>query len=130
MLRMLGCALLGLAACTAALDAQGDKGKDKDKKKEGVVGKVKAVDYVKESFTITIMVEGAKVGKDRTFLVGKDTKFIGPKGGVSADGLKDDRMGKGYEVRVIPAKDMKTAKEVHLPYRKKAKDKDKKDKGA
>ena len=54
------------------------------------------------------------------------TKFIGPKGGKAKDGLKDDRMAKGNEVKVLPTKDGKTAKEVHLPYRKKSTDKDKK----
>jgi len=75
-------------------------------------GKVKAVDAAKSTFTIT-----AKDGKDMTFLVTKDTKFVGPRGGVSKEGLKDDRMVKGNEVAVKSA-DGKTAKEVKLPVRK------------
>jgi hypothetical protein len=35
------------------------------------------------------------------FTVRKVTKFIGPKGGISKDGLKDDRMVKGNVVKVI-----------------------------
>jgi hypothetical protein len=97
-------------------------GKDKDKGKETpkdlVVGKVKKVDVDKNKFTIVL-----ESGKDRTFGVDDKTKFIGPRGGKSKDGLKDDRMAKGNEVKVLPTKDGKTAKEVHLPYRKKSTDK-------
>ncbi|HYT88058.1 MAG TPA: hypothetical protein VEL76_05010 [Gemmataceae bacterium] len=116
MSRLLGCTLLGLALCAGALPAQGGKdGKE-------VVGKIKEVQLAKKAFTITL-----ESGKERTFLVNDDTRFVGPKGGVSAEGLKDDRMVKGNEVKVVPAADNKTAKEVKLPIRKKA-DKDKKDK--
>ncbi|MCI0455992.1 MAG: hypothetical protein L0Z62_03305 [Gemmataceae bacterium] len=126
MMRLLGCALLGLAVCTASLQAQGEKGKDKKGVKEvEITGKVKDVDLKKKAFTITLT-EG---GKDRTFLVNNTTKFVGPKGGVSKEGLEDDRMAKGYEVKVVAAADSKTAREVRLPVRKpKAADKDKKEK--
>jgi hypothetical protein len=117
--RLLGCALLGLAVCAAGLGAQGDKG-TKDGKKgtragNEVVGKVKAVDLEKKSFTIT-----PEAGKDRTFLVDDKTKFVGPRGGVSKEGLTDDRLARGFEVKVTPAPDGKTAREVQLPFRKKA----------
>lgn len=121
MSRLLGCAVLGLVVCAASLPAQGGKKDTKDAKE--VVGKVKEVLVAKKSFTITLA-----GGKDRTFLVNDATKFVGPRGGVSPDGLKDDRLAKGNEVKVIPAADDKTAKEVKLPFRKKA-EKDKKDKG-
>jgi hypothetical protein len=111
MFRLLGCTLLGLALCAAGLQAQGGGGGD-DKE---VVGKVKAVDLVKKSFTITLL----KGGKDQTFLVNDKTKFVGPKGGVSTEGLKDDRMAKGSEVRVTPAPDRKTAEQVRFAKRKK-----------
>src|SRR5262245_39691902 len=106
MYRLLGCALLGLAVCAAGLAAQGEK---------EVVGKVKAVDLKKQSVTLTT--EG---GKDRAFRVDEKTRFVGPRGGVSKDGLKDDRLAKGSEVKVTPAPDGKTAREVRLPVRKKA----------
>jgi hypothetical protein len=120
MYRLLGCILLGLAACAAGLGAQGDKG-TRDGKKEAkagneVVGKVKAVDLKKQSFTIT-----TDAGKDRTFLVDDKTRFVGPRGGVSKEGLKDDRLAKGAEVEVTPAPDGKAAREVKLPFRKKGK---------
>jgi hypothetical protein len=41
-------------------------------------------------------------------------------------GLKDDCMEKGYEIKVTPAKDAKVAKDVYLPQRKPAAEKEKK----
>jgi hypothetical protein len=60
---------------------------------------------------------------DKTFDVNADTKFVGPKGGVSDAGLKDDRLVKGVELTLVIAGNNKTAREVRLPERKKAKDK-------
>jgi hypothetical protein len=125
--RILGFAFLGLALCTFTIDA-GAQGKgDKDKKQEtkkvvGVLGTIKSVDKKEGSFTIAVD------KKDRKFLVTGDTKFFGPKGGsrgVGKEGLSDDTMQSGYEIRVVPAKDAKNAAEVHLPNRKTEK-KDKK----
>ena len=108
------CLVLGVALVMAGgQTSQGGKDKSTDDSK--VVGKIKVVNLARSNFTITL-----ETGKDRTFAVDKKTKFLGPQGGKSKDGLKDDRMAKGYEVKVVPAKDGKTAKEVHLPYRKKA----------
>jgi hypothetical protein len=119
-LRVVGCVLVLTAMVAVQSDAGGDKTKGKDDKKL-VMGKVKSVDTVKHAFTITL-----ETGKDRMFAVNDQTKFIGPKGG-KGDGLKDDRMDKGYEVKVLPSTDGKLAMEVHLPFRKKAvSDKDKK----
>ena len=98
----------------------GSRGGAKDKKfevpKDAIAGTVKSVDEKKPSFTITL-----EKGKDRTFLVDKATEFWGPKGGdrgTGAKGLTDDCMAKGYEIKVVPAKDGKTAKDVYLPKRK------------
>ena len=55
------------------------------------------------------------------FLVDDKTEFWGPKGGdrgTGPKGLKDDCMAAGYEIKVVPAKDGKTAKDVFLPVRK------------
>ena len=115
------CLVLGIAFLTASgQTSQGGKDKDKGTDDSMVVGKVKVVNLARNNFTITL-----ESGKDRTFGVDKKTKFLGPQGGKSKDGLKDDRMAKGYEVKVLPTKDGKAAKEVHLPYRKKASEKDK-----
>ena len=45
------------------------------------------------------------------------TKFIGPKGGVSDAGIKDDRLKPGAELKLIVAGNNKTLREVHLPLR-------------
>ncbi len=119
-MRVLASILVLAAVVALQADAGGDKGKGKDDKKL-IMGKVKSVDTVKNAFTITL--EG---GKDRMFGVNDQTKFIGPKGG-KGDGLKDDRMDKGYEVKILPSADGKVAMEVHLAFRKKGvSDKDKK----
>jgi len=118
-MRVFASVLMLVAAVTLDSNAGGDKAKVDAKKL--VVGKVKSVDLEKSKFTLAL--EG---DKQRTFTVTDDTKFIGPKGG-KGDGLKDDRMDKGYEVKVLPSTDGKVAMEVHLPFRKKAvSDKDKK----
>jgi hypothetical protein len=131
--RILGFAVLGLALCTFSIDAQVGKDAVKDvvkdkkvdtKKTTDVTGDVKSVDKKEGSFTIVVD------KKDRKFLVTDDTKFVGPKGGkrgTGKEGLSDDCMDKGYEIRVVPGKDVKNAAEVHLPNRKPA-EKDKKDK--
>src|SRR5262249_21159440 len=92
-----------------------DKGK-KVPPKDAIAGTVKSVDLKANSFTLTVT-----GGKDRTFGVDDKTEFWGPKGGdrgTGPKGLKDDTMSKGYEIKVVAAKDGKTAKEVFLPNRK------------
>jgi hypothetical protein len=125
--RTLGAAIVGIVVCVLGVHAGGG-GKDKDKKyevpKDAIAGKVKSVDLKSAKFTITL-----KNGKERTFAVDDKTEFWGPKGGdrgTGAKGLEDDCMEKGYEIKVVPAKDSKIAKDVHLPNRKSEEKKDKK----
>jgi hypothetical protein len=109
------CLVLGAALLMGSSQtSQGGEDKDKSTDEALVTGKVKIVNLSKKNFTITL-----ENGKERTFAVDKKTKFLGPQGGPSKSGLKDDRMAKGYEVKVLPAKGGKIAKEVRLPYRKK-----------
>jgi len=118
--RVLGFTFLGLALCAFSIEAGGGKDKDVKDKKEtkkvvDVTGTVSSVDIKAGSFTISVE------KKDRKFLVTDDTKFVGPKGGkrgTGKEGLSDDCMQKGYEIRVVPAKDAKNAAEIHLPNRK------------
>ena len=64
-----------------------------------------------------------KVGEDKKeYKLSADTKFLGPKGGVSAEGIKDDRLAPGAEIRLVVAANNRTVREIHLPERK-AKDK-------
>jgi len=80
-----------------------------DKEVKGTVVKVN----LKESKLIVKTADGEK-----TYDVDAETKFIGPKGGASEAGLKDDRLAAGAEVTLVIAGNNKTAREVHLPVRK------------
>jgi hypothetical protein len=77
-----------------------------------VKGKIVNVDVKKN--VITVMTEDGKKEYD----VNKDTKFIGPKGGVSEKGIEDDRLKPGAEVTLKVAGNNKTLHEVHLPVTK------------
>jgi hypothetical protein len=57
-------------------------------------------------------------GKEEHYDVNDETKFIGPKGGVSDQKIKDDRLVKGAELKLVIAGNNKTIREVHLPERK------------
>jgi small nuclear ribonucleoprotein (snRNP)-like protein len=104
-------AVLGLVLCVAAAQAEADKeGKE-------VTGTVKKVDATAKIIILTVD------GKDRRVEVSKTTKFFGPNGGVSKDGIKDDRLVKGAEITVLLATNNKTAREIKLPRRKKETDK-------
>ncbi len=122
--RKLGLALVAITLCALSLQAGGgakDKDTPKEKKnfmvpKDAVAGKVKSVDKKGPSFTITLA-----DGKDKKFGVDEKTEFYGPKGGdrgTGVKGLDDDCMDKGFEIKVVAAKDGKTAKDVYLPNRK------------
>ena len=131
--RTLGLAFIVMAGCAFGLEAVGaQKDKDTPKKKfevpkDAIAGKVKSVNLKEPAFTLTLA-----NGKDRIFAVDAKTEFWGPKGGdrgTGPAGLKDDCMEKGYEIKVVAAKDGKTAKDVYLPNRKTEKKADvKKDK--
>src|SRR5262245_60255505 len=132
--RTFGFVIVSLALLGVSYHAVGqDKGKDapKDKVKDGakdkdapkekkkfevpkdaIAGTVKSVDLKASTFTVTVD------KKDRTFKVDDKTEFWGPKGGdrgTGAKGLSDDCMAKGYEIKIVPAKDAKVAKDVYFP---------------
>ena len=54
----------------------------------------------------------------KTYSVDAKTKFIGPRGGVSDAGIKDDRLQPGTPLELVVAGNNKTLREVHLPERK------------
>jgi hypothetical protein len=113
---MLRRAFLGLSMMLAfSLLLGGAAGQgDTDKKVEGTLVKVD----LKES-TLTIKTDAEKV--DKTYDVNDKTKFIGPKGGVSDAGLKDERLVKGVHLGLVIAGNNRTCREVHIPEKKKAK---------
>lgn len=75
-----------------------------------VKGKLVKADAKKNVLTIT-----TEDGKEHNYDVADDTKFIGPKGGVSDKGIKDDRLTKGVELKLIVAGNNRTLREVHIP---------------
>src|SRR6516225_11944565 len=111
----------GVAVVLTVLAALGQSVGAGDKKKfeipnDAIAGTVKSVDEKAAKFTITL-----KDGKDKTFTVDAKTEFWGPKGGDSGTGpkgLADECMAKGYEIKVMPAKDATVAKDVYLPNKK------------
>jgi hypothetical protein len=55
---------------------------------------------------------------NKTYDVNDDTKFIGPKGGISDKGIKDDRLVAGVQLELVIAGNNRTLREVHIPERK------------
>jgi hypothetical protein len=55
---------------------------------------------------------------EKNYDVNDETKFIGPKGGVSDKGIKDDRLVAGVELKLVVAGNNRTLREVYLPERK------------
>ena len=77
-----------------------------------VTGKLVKVDVKKSVLTVKTD-DGEK-----TYDVNDDTKFIGPKGGVSDKGIKDDRLVAGVELKLVIAGNNRTLREVHIPEKK------------
>src|SRR4051794_23716967 len=92
--------LLILAGVAAAADKE-------------VKGKVVSVNV--KQMTITVATDD---GKKIDYEVNDETKFLGPKGGASDRGIKDDRLVKGAEVTLLVAGNNRTLREVRLPERK------------
>ena len=107
---MMRIAMVGLVA--QGLLAGGSRAADKE-----VTGTLVKVDQ--KNSTLTIKTDDG----DKTYDVNAETKFVGPKGGASEAGLKDERLVKGVMLKVVVAGNNKTAREVHIPERKKGKDK-------
>lgn len=107
-------------AGSATHPAKEDKPSKPSKEAEGTPAKIVKVDA--ERKILTVMTEN---GKKMEFSVDHETKFIGPRDGISREGMEDDRLVAGAEVRLVLGSG-KTLKEVHLPYRpRKDQEKDK-----
>jgi hypothetical protein len=96
----------------------------KDAEKEhGVKGRVVKLDMSRN--TLTIKTESGR----QSFLLTADTKYLDPQGGASDEGIKDDRLAVGKDVRIVAELSGKTAKEVHfVPHKRTDKDKSASDK--
>jgi len=62
-------------------------------------------------------------GKGHRYDVDAATKFIGPRGGVSDQGIKDARLVKGVALTLLVAGNNRTLHEVRLPKRDSSKGK-------
>jgi hypothetical protein len=82
--------------------------------------KCKVVKVDVKKMQLTVQTEDGK----KTYTISDKTKFLGPKKGVSAARLEDDRLIKGAEIILVIAANNRTVHEVRLPERKK-KDKNK-----
>ena len=110
---VLGLAML-MGAALVASAADKDKDKDKDVKAAGkeVKGVITKID--KDKMTFKVKTED---GKTVEYKVEEATKFVGPRGGESKEGIKDDRFVVGAEVTLVVSKNGKALEEVQLPVR-------------
>ena len=77
-----------------------------------ITGKLVKVDVKKSVLTVKTL-DGVK-----NYDVNSDTKFVGPKGGVSDKGIKDDRLVAGAMLKLVIAGNNRTLREVRLPAKK------------
>jgi hypothetical protein len=112
--RAFGVAIVAiLAALSLQVVGAGDK-KKFEIPKDAIAGTIKSVDENAAKFTITVK------GKEKTFTVDAKMEFWRPKGrnrGTGPKGLADECLAKGYEIKIVPAKDATVAKDVYLPNR-------------
>ena len=95
--------LLALLAFCGALSAQ-----DKEVK-------AKLVKADAKKMVLTVVTED---GKKLDYDVNEKTKFLGPRGGESDKGIKDDRLVKDAELTLVVAGNNRTLREVRLSERK------------
>jgi hypothetical protein len=120
MLRKSVCAVVGLLVVVGLLAAQ--QGKDAKGGKE-VTCKVTKVDADKKVVSVT-----TEDGKKMELKITDDTKIVGPRGGLSKERLKDDRLKVGAEIKVTLGADGKKVMQIMLPIRKPGTTAEKKDK--
>lgn len=78
-----------------------------------VMGTLVKVDVEKNVMTVKT------ADGEKNYDVNDNTKFIGPRGGVSDSGIKDKRLVKGIELKLIVAGNNRTLREVHIPEKSK-----------
>ncbi len=84
--------MLALAFLAGAAQAQKEQAPPRDAKL--ITAKVQAMEAAKGTVTVT-----TAEGKVLVLKVDKDTSIVGPRGGKSAERLKDDRLAKGAEIK-------------------------------
>jgi hypothetical protein len=116
MLRKPVFAVLTLLIAVGLVAAQA---KDAKKDAKEIKAKVTKVDAAKSTVSVT-----TDDGKKMDLKIDEDTKIVGPRGGVSAERLKDDRLAPGAEIKIMM--DGKKVKQIELPMRKSDKKDEKK----
>jgi hypothetical protein len=112
MLRTLICGAVALVLC-AGVGLADDKGAKDQKKGTNVNGKVKKVDAVTGTLTITVMKKG-EAAMDKEFKIGADVKVVVWAGSekkemTAKEGLKSPELKEGQDVGVTLVNDKVTA---------------------
>jgi hypothetical protein len=100
------------AARTTKSPAQGPVHHTAAKPVDGVEARIITVDQAARHITVQL-----KTGRKQDLTITDDTQFIGPRGGISDRGIKDDRVTPGADVTLVFMQGGRALKEVHLPYR-------------
>ncbi|MFL5340967.1 MAG: hypothetical protein ACJ8F7_12540, partial [Gemmataceae bacterium] len=96
--------------------ADAPKDADRPKSDRRIKAKINKVDVDTGLLSVTTD-DGKKLDLSTT----AETKFIGPSGGVSTKGVKDDRVTAGNDITFVVSNDGKKVEEIHLPVRKREK---------
>jgi hypothetical protein len=107
-----GAATMPGAARTTKAPAQPAVHHTAAKPVDGVEARIIAVDQAAKHITVQL-----KAGGKQDLTVTDQTEFIGPRGGVSDRGIKDDRVTAGADVTLVFMQGGHVLKEIHLPYR-------------
>jgi hypothetical protein len=106
--RVLGCTALLVIGVFVSADAQ----EKKDPPKDGKKAKIVKVDV--DKMTISVVLAD---GKKLDLVINDDVQFIGPRGGVSKERIKDDRVAKDKEITLVYDAGGRKLKEIHLAVR-------------
>jgi hypothetical protein len=108
--------LVGLAVvvCVGSLVAASYLPQDKDKKTDTkeVKARIVKVDADKKLISVTL-----EDGKKLDLTIAPEVKFVGPRGGVSKEAIKDDRVTPNAQVVLVYDASGKSLLEIHLPVR-------------
>src|SRR5262249_38280060 len=100
------------AARTTKAPAEGPVHHTAAKPIDGVEARIISVDQAAKHISVQL-----KTGRKQDLAITDETQFIGPRGGVSNQGIKDDRVVPGADVTLVFAPGGRALREVHLPYR-------------
>ncbi len=108
---------LTMVVCVGSLVAASpylpqDKDKDKKTDTKEVKARIVKVDHDKKVISVTL-----EDGKKLDLTIAPEVKFVGPRGGVSKEAIKDDRVTPNAQVVLVYDVSGKNLLEIHLPVR-------------